>query len=576
MTRTLWSRIERHAAVRPDAVAITAGDVSITYAQLIHRSTVLSARLAAYGVQPDDRVGVLTGRHEGFVVAALAILRLGAAYVPLDGNHPLERRSFVVADASLATVVTDDTYALPDGVCAIRWDDPSNEVSVSAAVAAGEAAYVIYTSGSTGRPKGVEIAQSSVLALFDAVAVDFGLNETDVWSWFHSACFDFSVWEIWGALTTGARLVVVDAWTRISPIDFAILLEREQVTVLSQTPSAFSMLAATSESDHVVARLLIFGGETLDTRDLRLWLQQHNDCRVVNMYGITETTVHVTACDVTPEIAQVLDRRVGRPIRGWRVRIVDSNRKSVGVGTAGEIAIAGTGLAIGYVNAPALTAACFDHDEHGVRWYFSGDRGRLDEHGCLEYLGRADSQVKIRGHRVELGEIRGVLMEDPRVEAAAVIVADPDNRDLVLQAFLVLNSDAVPDADTVLAEIVDRATAALPEYEMPAGIHLVSTLPLTLNGKVDVTELRRRIPTAEPAAPVQDTVLGVCARTLGVVLEPTTNFFAAGATSMTLANLHTELKAIGLRELRLRDIYLNPTAAALEEGFAAMNEEYTL
>ncbi|WP_143343260.1 AMP-binding protein, partial [Crossiella equi] len=263
-------------------------------------------------------------------------------------------------------------------------------------------AYVIYTSGSTGRPKGVVVPHRNVLALVAATRPEYALSTADVWTWFHSSAFDFSVWEIWGCLLTGGRLVVVPYFVSREPDRFAELLAAEGVTVLSQTPSAFTQLL-TVDHHALSPRLVVFGGEPLDARVLLPWFDQHPGSRVVNMFGITETTVHVTHQTLDRSLALAATRSVGPALPGWHLLVLDPEGRVQPPGVPGEICVGGAGVATGYLGQETLTAQRFRWNEHtGSRLYHSGDLGRLRPDGRLEHLGRIDSQVKLRGFRIEL------------------------------------------------------------------------------------------------------------------------------------------------------------------------------
>ena len=413
--QSIPAAFREQAARRPDRLAISCGDVRWTYRELDERSDALAAALRARGARTGTTVGVRLPRSAELVVALLAVLKSGAAYVPLDPSYPRSRLTYLIEDARPALVIDSvELGPAPDGRPAdVSADDP---------------AYVIYTSGSTGRPKGVVVPHRAVTALLAATAPDFALGPDDTWTLFHSSAFDFSVWEIWGCLLTGGHLAVVPQEVTRSPEDFHTLLRTERVTVLSQTPSAFAQLSEVDgrRRDGLDVRLVVFGGEPLDAAVLLPWLDRHpgSACRLVNMYGITETTVHVTAQDVTRTQALARTRSVGRALPGWHICVQDERGRLVPPGVPGEIIVGGAGVASHYHGRPGLTAERFLPDPYGEgRLYRSGDRGRLLPDGRLEHLGRLDDQVKIRGFRIETGEVRGVLLDHPGTTAAAVVPA---------------------------------------------------------------------------------------------------------------------------------------------------------
>ncbi|MET8839735.1 amino acid adenylation domain-containing protein [Streptomyces rubiginosohelvolus] len=562
-------------AARPDAPALTAGSTTLSYAELDARAEVLADGLYAHGVRPGDLVGLCLPRSTDLVAAMLAVLKADAVHVPLDPEHPADRRERTARDAGVRLTVEDPATLTGHPP---RPAAPGGEP--------GSPAYVIHTSGSTGRPKGVVVPHGNVTALIDGVREDFGLSPDDTWACFHSAAFDFSVWEIWGALLTGGRLVVVDHWTTRSPEDFHALLAREGVSVLSQTPSAFTQLAAADRSaqEAVAARLVVLGGEPLDARPLLDWFDRHPEdrCRLVNMYGITETTVHVTAATVTRRDALAGSRSVGRPLPGWSVRVLDSHGRAVPPGAPGEIVVGGAGVALGYLNRPALTAERFvpdPLDPAGRRLYRSGDLGRLLPDGALEHLGRIDDQVQVRGFRIEPGEIRHVLLEDPAVSAAAVTVTGGGAGDAAavrIDAYVV----PAPGSGEGPGPVRERAARLLPPHMVPATVTVLPALPLTANGKLDPAGLpapgTRRDPVAAPvpAAAAQEAgpaaaLAAIWCDVLGVeAIGPDDDFWDLGGNSLYAIRIGTLARERGLPGIPLRQLYLTPTLGALSEALA--------
>ncbi|MFF3865891.1 amino acid adenylation domain-containing protein [Micromonospora sp. NPDC001898] len=585
---TIHDRIARHAATHPDAPAVSCAGERLTYGELDDRARRVARALTAHGVAPGDRVGVCLDRSVDLVAVLLGVLRAGAAYVPVDPAYPVDRIRYTVEDSGVALLVgaggVDAAELTADGPpAALTAAGPSTEGSGPVEPHVGgpdDPAYVIYTSGSTGRPKGVRVPHRNVLALVDATAADFGLGPHDTWTMFHSSAFDFSVWEIWGCLLTGGHLVVVPHLVVRSPGEFHALLAAERVTVLNQTPSAFAQLLDVDRraADPLAVRLVVFGGEPLDARMLTGWYDRHPepDCRVVNMFGITETTVHVTAQTLDRGLALAGSRSVGRALPGWRVYVLDPAGRLLPPGAAGEIHVGGAGVADGYLHRPELTAERFRPDPFsGGRMYRSGDRGRLLPDGRLEHLGRLDNQVKVRGYRIELDEIRQVLLDDPAALAVAVLVeTGAEAADTRLHAYVVL-----ADAAGSVAELRRRAARLLPDYMVPATITALPALPLTANGKLDAARLPAPAAAitapADPAcAPADDARLderirAIWQRVLGTEVGPEDNFFDLGGNSLLALRLLRELRDQGLADLTPRHLYLHQTVRGLAEAIGA-------
>jgi amino acid adenylation domain-containing protein len=582
----------RIVAATPDRIAVTDGDSDLTYRELDERAARSAFGLRARGVRAGDRVGVCLERSADLVVTLLAVLMAGATYVPVDPAYPADRLAHTARDAGLGVMITrlaqfpavaDCVRLTPDELLNAPesgWPAPEENTSPPPP-SPDDAAYVIYTSGSTGRPKGVVVPHRNVIALIDATRDEYGLCEADVWTWFHSSAFDFSVWEIWGCLLTGGRLVVVPYFVSREPDQFRDLLLAEKVTVLSQTPSAFAQLLDVDHTD-VSVRLVVFGGEPLDTRTLLPWFDRHPErsCRVVNMFGITETTVHVTEQTLTRRLALAATRSVGRALPGWHLYVVDPAGRLLPPGAAGEICVGGAGVALGYLGQEELTGRRFVPDPFtGGTMYRSGDLGRLRPDGCLEHLGRIDSQVKVRGFRIELDEIRSVLLEDPDVRAAAVLVRrdDPAGAAVTrIDAYVTLSSAGDP------AAVRKRAAGILPDYMLPATVTALDALPLTANGKLDAARLpspavpRPSGRDTAPAAAADDDLTAslteIWSEVLGVPVNPDDDFFDLGGNSLAAVRIGAALRARGLPSPRLRELYRNPTVRRTVASLRAMDE----
>ncbi|MFG2744450.1 amino acid adenylation domain-containing protein [Streptomyces chartreusis] len=566
------------AARTPDAVAVTAGTTSLTYRELDERANRLAHLLAARGAGPGTFVAIALPRSADLIVAVLAVLKSGAAYLPLEPAHPADRVAHTLRDARPVLLLTGadaDVPAAPDlprvdlaadGTRAALAACPATDPR--AAVAPEHAAYVIYTSGSTGRPKGVVVPHQNVVRLLDATDDWFGFGPDDVWTLFHSIAFDFTVWELWGALLYGGRLVVVPYDVSRSPDAFRELLARERVTVLNQTPSAFyQLMRADAETDSELAlRYVVFGGEALDIGRLGDWYARHADDapRLINMYGITETTVHVSYQELDAATAAAGGGSViGRGIPDLRVYVLDGALRPAAAGVPGELYVAGPGLARGYLGRPDLTADRFvacPFGPAGARMYRTGDLGRWRADGTLEYLGRADQQVQLRGFRIELGEIATVLGRHPRVAEAAVVAREDRPGDRRLVAYVV--------SDTELgAELREFASTLLPDYMVPSAVVRLPAIPLTANGKLD----RRALPAPEyatseraPRTREEETLSAIFAEVLGLErVGVDDDFFALGGHSLLATRIVNRARAELGTELGIRDLFEAPSVSAL-------------
>ncbi|MBD2776531.1 non-ribosomal peptide synthetase [Iningainema tapete] len=459
--KSIHQLFEEQVELNPDAVAVVFENQQLTYRQLNERANQLAHYLRTKGVEPEVLVGICLERSLEMVVGILGILKAGGAYVPLDPSYPTERLAYTLLDAEVTVLLTQKSLlpSLPENQAFVVCLDADWEVistcSRENAVSSSQPnnlAYVIYTSGSTGRPKGVLVNHQNVIRLFAATQSWYHFCASDVFTLFHSIAFDFSVWELWGALLYGGRLVIVPYWVSRDPRAFHTLLRQEQVTVLNQTPSAFRQLIrveelAGTEESKLSLRLVIFGGEALEPQSLKPWFERYGDrCpQLVNMYGITETTVHVTYRPLTIADVHASKSLIGKPIPDLQLYILDEQLKPVPIGIRGEMYIGGAGLARGYLNRPELTAERFItnpfSDDLHDRLYKTGDLARYLENGDIEYLDRIDNQVKIRGFRIELGEIEAALVKHPEVREAVVIARSDQPGDKHLVAYVVSTQD---------------------------------------------------------------------------------------------------------------------------------------
>ncbi|MFJ3792612.1 amino acid adenylation domain-containing protein [Kitasatospora sp. NPDC090091] len=596
---TLPELFEAAARANPAATAVSHRGDSLDYAELSARADRLARLLAARGIGPGTIVALALPRSLELVTALLAVAKSGAAYLPLDPDYPADRLAYMLADAAPAALLTDSATAdrLPaHRVPQILVDGGEPDAHPATPLAqhertrpltADDVAYVIYTSGSTGRPKGVPVTHHNVVRLFTATDHWFGFGAEDVWTLFHSYAFDFSVWELWGALLHGGRLVVVPHLVSRDPAAFLDLLARERVTVLNQTPSAFYQLSAADREQpgrRLALRYVVFGGEALELGRLDDWYERHADDApvLVNMYGITETTVHVShiALDRASAAAGT-SSTIGVNIPDLRVYVLDPHLQPVPPGVTGEMYVAGAGLARGYLGRPALSAERFVADPHaglfgerGTRMYRSGDLARRRADGVLEYFGRADQQVKIRGFRIELGEIEAVLAAHPGVADAAVIVREDVPGDKRLVGYAV-PAPAAGGAQPTADELRAHTAADLPVHMVPSAVVLLEQLPLTANGKLD----RRALPAPEapaggggrpPRNPREQQLCELFAEVLGrPAVGPEDDFFALGGHSLLVVRLAGRIRAVLGLEVGIGTLFQAPTPAALDTALAA-------
>jgi D-alanine--poly(phosphoribitol) ligase subunit 1 len=481
-------RFRARAAAAPGAVALVDRGRPVTYAELDAAGDEVARLLAAGGVPPAGLVGLRLPRGWRVVAAILGIWRHGCGYVPVDPAYPRARQELIVADAGLRHVVDEGDAPAGVAVAAVGpGAGPGPEVPA-------DAAYVIYTSGSTGRPKGVVVRHASVLALLDAAGRVYDLGPGDVWTQFHSHNFDFSVWEVWGALLSGGRCLVVPPEAASDAGAFARLLADGEVTVLNQVPSVFAHLVRALEErrlDLPRLRLAIFGGEAINVPAILRWteLGVAPGARLWNMYGITEITVHGTARLLDPEALRrpAAGTPIGRPLPHLRMMLLEGGRV-VPRGTPGEIHVSGEGLAWGYLGRPELTEQRFlrlDEAGGGPLWYRTGDYAVERDDGELEYLGRRDEQVKLRGFRVELGEIEAALRAQPGVRDCAAVLAEGRNGSPLLAACYVPAGPGGPDGGSLR----EALAAVLPRHLVPSRYVAVQRLPQTLSGKLDRSAL---------------------------------------------------------------------------------------
>ncbi|MBA0046080.1 non-ribosomal peptide synthetase [Mycobacteroides sp. LB1] len=554
----------------PETVALVCRDRSWTYRQLDQVTNRLAHLLAGQGAGPGEVVALLVPRSGEAIIGLLAVLKTGAAYLPIDPAHPDERIRFMVSDAEpIATLTTSDLSSRFDGldVPVVEIDDPVVDGQPSSALSAPEPddlAYMTYTSGTTGVPKAVAVTHHNVTQLVDAVRADLPAGPGQVWSQWHSLVFDVSVWEIWGALLHGGRLVVVPESIASSPDDLHDLLINEKVSVLCQTPSAAGMLSP----ERLESTTLIVAGEACPTELVDRWATSGRT--MINAYGPTESTIYAAMSGPLTPGSNVAP--IGSPVPGAALFVLDKWLRPSPEGVVGELYVAGNGVASGYAHRSGLTASRFlacPFGGPGARMYRTGDLVQWGEDGQLQYLGRADEQVKIRGYRIELGEIQAALARLDGVEQAVVIAREDRPGDKRLVGYIMGTADPL-EARTALAE-------RLPAYMVPASVVVLETLPLTVNGKLD----KRALPAPEyrsvgtdyraPSGPVEKILADIYAQVLGVDrVGVDESFFDLGGDSILSMQVVARARAAGVL-CRPRDIFVEQTVAGVA-GVASLSD----
>ena len=585
----IHNRFEDQAKNTPDKIAIVYEQEHITYGDLNRKANRLAHRLIELGIKPDALVGLYVERSVDMIVGILAVLKAGGAYVPVDPAYPQERTAFIFEDTGISVLLTQEKLIplLPKHTATIlNIDEPSRdaekprdpmEKNPGVMLEPDNLSYVIYTSGSTGKPKGVLITHANVMRLFDATAPWFSFSSDDVWTLFHSYAFDFSVWEIWGALLYGGALVIVPYWISRSPEAFHRLLIEKKVTVLNQTPSAFRQLVQVDQGmppQNFALRYIIFGGEALELKSLLPWFDRYGDTspQLINMFGITETTVHVTyrpiqRQDITAGNGSV----IGIPIPDLKLYVLDQYQQPVPVGVPGELYVGGSGLARGYLNRPSLTRERFVPnpftEKSSEKLYRTGDVVRYLDDGDLEYIGRCDFQVKIRGFRIELGEIENALLMHTSVREAIAAAYDDHDGNKRLAAYLT----TFKDQQINITELRAFLKKTLPDHMIPSVFIPLESLPLTEHGKID----RKALPLPEvsrsafdieyvpPQTQEESILCGIWSQVLGrKQIGINDDFLSLGGDSIISLKIIAKAHQAGFK-ITPKQIFQHPTIASL-------------
>ncbi|MGP1013010.1 amino acid adenylation domain-containing protein, partial [Serratia sp. CY68801] len=584
-TACLHRLFEAQVKRTPEAIAVTYGDDSLTYAELNTQANRWAHRLVQLGVQPDSLVALCAGRGLPMLVGLLGILKAGGAYVPLDPAYSGERLQYILADSAPVLLLADELGRQALGDCEVPVlaleqpltgeSDDLQDVGVRPA----HLAYVIYTSGSTGKPKGVMVEHRQVARLFSATNAWFNFSAADRWCLFHSFAFDFSVWEIWGAWLYGGQLFIVPQAIARSAPDFYHFVCRSGITVLNQTPSAFkAFIQAQAHSEaRQQLREIVFGGEMLKPCDLAPWFArpENRQTRLINMYGITETTVHVTYRPLSAQDTAITTSPIGSRIPDLRLYLLGADGEPVPMGAIGELFVGGEGVARGYLNRPELTAERFLDDPFnrapGARMYRTGDLARYLPGGDIEYLGRNDQQVKIRGFRIECGEVEAQLSTDPRVRSVAVDAIDDGDGGKRLVAWVV----PAPEAEraTLATGLRQHLQARLPDYMVPVAYVWLEALPLTGNGKLD----KRALPVpqvdayvreayAPPQGEAENLLAAIWRELLGIErVGRYDHFFELGGHSLMAVRLANRVQQAGW-QLPLQALFASPVLHVLAQA----------
>lgn len=577
----------------PKDIAVVFEDGALTYEELNMRANKLAHLLIAKEIGPEQFVALALPRSLEMVVGMLAVLKAGAAYLPIDPEYPSDRIAFMLGDALPTCILTSSNVMSKlsetnntmqvvlddvDTIEELKHYSVANPVDTDRiqSLSPFNSAYIIYTSGSTGVPKGVVIPHQNVVRLFGATELWFHFNSDDVWTMFHSYAFDFSVWEIWGPLLHGGRLVVVPLSISRSPAEFLQLLVSEGVTVLNQTPSAFYQLMQADREkpelgQDLSLRFVILGGEALELSRLEAWYSRHpdNSPKIINMYGITETTVHVSYLELNRSTTSIrANSLIGCGITDLDVYVLDANLQPVPPGVIGELYVAGAGLARGYLGRPGLTADRFVANPFsfsGTRMYRTGDLARWHEGGSLDYMGRADHQIKIRGFRIELGEIEAVLAQHYTVEQVAVVVREDLPGDKRLVAYVVSASKISFDSNQLRRYVTD----VLPDYMIPSAFVEIVDLPLTPNGKLDckalpVPDFDLVVTGRGPRTPQEEILCDLFMEVLNLPRVGIDDvFFDLGGHSLLAVHLMSKIRdSLGV-ELSIGNLFEAPTVAGL-------------
>lgn len=574
---TIHQLFEEMAKKYPDNIAVKFEEESITYKELNYRANSLARTLRKLGLKRQEIVTVIMYKSINTVISTLAILKAGGAYLPIDPDFPSDRKKFMISDCNSKILLTEnalkDKNPFDGNVICLDDEDVfcENKDNLENINEPSDLLYIIYTSGSTGNPKGVMLEHRNVVRLLFNSKFEYDFNESDIWTMFHSYCFDFSVWEMYGALLYGGKLVIISKETSKDLNKFVKLLRKEKVTVLNQTPAMFYNVINEEllyEDSSLDIRYVIFGGEALNPSKLKPFKDKYPNCKLINMYGITETTVHVTFKELTDEDIKIGKSNIGKPIPTLKTYIMDKNLNLLPVGIPGEICVSGSGVARGYLNQVELTNKKFVVNPYNVneRLYRSGDLGRFYAKGDIEYLGRIDNQVKVRGFRVEIGEIERNILSFDGIEDTVVVPRKDENEKSYLVAYIVC------EKEINIQELKLHLQDFMPVYMVPSYFVVMDKLPLTVNGKINRKELpepqreiENDIPFVSPRNETDEALQLVFSEVLKIDnIGIDNNFFDMGGDSLTVIQALTKLYKYNFK-ITATDFYKYPTIRQLSD-----------
>ncbi|WP_062061823.1 non-ribosomal peptide synthetase [Aquimarina longa] len=580
--QTVIDLFNHQVKAAPEAIAVVYEGDSLTYKELDEKSNQLAHYLQQQGVEKESLVPICVHRSVDMIIGMLGVVKAGGAYVPIDPAYPQERIDFILSDTKAAIVIAEsNTLELfstrSTEYKSITLDTSATMINtfstlpLAVEITPEQLIYVIYTSGTTGVPKGVLLTHTNVVRLFYNDTPLFNFDANDVWTMFHSYTFDFSVWEMYGALLFGGKLVVVPPSCTKDPALFSKLILEQGVTVLNQTPTNFNGVQEyiINENKPHAIRYVIFGGEALHPIHLKNWNLKYPSCKLINMYGITETTVHVTYKEIGRTEIEANQSNIGVPLPTLGIIILDDAFQPVPKGVIGEMYVSGSGVARGYLNRESLTQERFvnlDSNNNTVkRFYRSGDLARITATGELEYLGRKDHQVKIRGYRIELGEIESVLEKMPAIKQVLVIAKEDQNGSKQLVTYVVKESEI--EIPVIEAHLHDQ----LPSYMIPKVYVFLKEFPMTSNGKINRKALPApnvgKIETSEHSEPrnaVEKEIVRIYKEQLSIDhVGIKDNFFTIGGDSIKIIRLISALNALFTTNISISAFYKNPTIAML-------------